>query len=73
MSSPVACRRLKASRNRPGCQPQGALDPDRISGIDDVRADAVTYKSLAAPLTKAQLDELVHIPERKPPGELPQH
>ena len=31
-------------------------------------ADAVTYKYLAAPLSKAQLDELVQIPERKPQG-----
>ncbi len=46
--------------------PRPALDPDRISGIDDVMADAVTFKYLAAPLSKSQLEELIQIPERKP-------
>jgi NitT/TauT family transport system substrate-binding protein len=45
--------------------PKAAVDPDRISGIDDVMADAVAFKYIAAPLTKAQLDELIQIPERK--------
>lgn len=31
-------------------------------------ADPVTYKYLAAPLTRAQLDALVQIPERDPQG-----
>jgi hypothetical protein len=31
-------------------------------------ADALTYKYLAAPLTRAQRDELVEIPKRKPHG-----
>jgi NitT/TauT family transport system substrate-binding protein len=45
--------------------PKVAVDPDRISGVDDVMADAVTYKYTSAPLTKAQLDQLIQIPERK--------
>ena len=45
--------------------PKAAVDPDRISGLDDVMADAVAFKYIAAPLTKAQLDELIQIPERK--------
>lgn len=45
--------------------PKAAVDPDRISGVEDVMADAVTYKYMAAPLTKQQLDELIQIPERK--------
>jgi NitT/TauT family transport system substrate-binding protein len=45
--------------------PKEAVDPDRISGTDDVMADAVTFKYMAAPLTKQQLDELIQIPERK--------
>ena len=45
--------------------PKAAVDPDRISGIDDVMADAVAFKYIAAPLSKAQLDELIKIPERK--------
>jgi NitT/TauT family transport system substrate-binding protein len=46
--------------------PKAAVDPDRISGLDDVMADAVAFKYIAAPLTKAQLDELIRIPERRP-------
>jgi NitT/TauT family transport system substrate-binding protein len=45
--------------------PKVAVDPDRISGVDDVMADAVTFKYIPAPLTKQQLDELIQIPERK--------
>jgi NitT/TauT family transport system substrate-binding protein len=45
--------------------PRAALDPDRISAIDAVMADAVTFKYLAAPLSKSQLDDLIQIPERK--------
>jgi NitT/TauT family transport system substrate-binding protein len=45
--------------------PRAALDPDRIAGLDELMADAVTFKYIAAPLTKAQLDEFIQIPERK--------
>jgi len=45
--------------------PKAAVDPDRISGLDDVMADAVAFKYIAAPLTQAQLDMLIQIPERK--------
>jgi NitT/TauT family transport system substrate-binding protein len=46
--------------------PRAALDPDRISAVDSVMADAVSFKYLSAPLTAAQLGELIQIPERKP-------
>jgi NitT/TauT family transport system substrate-binding protein len=46
--------------------PKSAVDPDRISGLDDIMTDAVTFKYIPAPLTAAQLDELIQIPERKP-------
>jgi len=46
--------------------PRDALDPDRLSAVDSVMADAVSFRYLPAPLTKAQLDELIQIPERKP-------
>jgi NitT/TauT family transport system substrate-binding protein len=36
--------------------------PDKISGIDQTMQDAVTFKVLAAPLTKEQLTDLVQIP-----------
>jgi NitT/TauT family transport system substrate-binding protein len=45
--------------------PREAVDPDRLSGVDDVMADAVAFKYISAPLSKAQLDELIQIPERK--------
>ena len=45
--------------------PKEAVDPDRILGVDDVMADAVTFKYIPAPLTKAQLDQLIQIPDRK--------
>ncbi len=45
--------------------PLTAVNPDRISGIDEVVADAISFKFISAPLTKAQLDELIQIPERK--------
>ena len=48
--------------------PKSAVDPDRISGLDDIMADAVTFKYIPAPLTRAQLDEQIQIPEPKPPG-----
>jgi len=46
--------------------PREALDPDRLSAVDSVMTDAVSFKYLPAPLTQAQLDQLVQIPERKP-------
>jgi NitT/TauT family transport system substrate-binding protein len=47
--------------------PQKAVDPDRVSGLDDIMADAVAFKYIAAPLTAGQLDELIQIPDRKTP------
>jgi NitT/TauT family transport system substrate-binding protein len=38
---------------------------DAISGVDAIMADGVKLKFLDAPLTKAQLGELIQIP---PPG-----
>src|SRR4051812_26111010 len=46
--------------------PKEAVNPDRMSGLDDIVADAVTFKYIPAPLTGAQLSELIQIPERKP-------
>ena len=45
--------------------PAAAVSPDRISGIDEVIADAISFKFIAAPLTKDQLTELIRIPERR--------
>lgn len=43
--------------------PRESLRIDRITGLDDVVADAVRFKFLPAPLTKEQLAELVQIPD----------
>jgi hypothetical protein len=42
-----------------------AVDPDRISGIEEVMADAVKFKFISAPLSKEELAELIRIPERR--------
>jgi len=46
--------------------PRAALDPDRISGVAEAMADAMTFRFIAAPLTKEQLADLIQIPERRP-------
>jgi NitT/TauT family transport system substrate-binding protein len=45
--------------------PKEAVNPDRISGLEDVMADAVTFKYIPAALTTRQVEELIQIPERK--------
>ena len=45
--------------------PPSAVSPDRISGIDEVMADAISFKFIPARLSEAQLAELIQIPERK--------
>src|SRR5689334_16688493 len=46
--------------------PRAALDPGHVTGIDEAMADAVTYKFIAAPLSKAQVTELIQVPGRTP-------
>src|SRR6266508_2004541 len=45
--------------------PRSAVNPDRISGIEEVMADAIAFKFISTPLSKDQLSELIRIPERK--------
>jgi NitT/TauT family transport system substrate-binding protein len=45
--------------------PLSAVNPDRVSGIDEVMADAISFKFITAPLSKDQLAELIQIPERR--------
>lgn len=45
--------------------PPSAVSPDRISGIDEVMADAISFKFIPGRLSEAQLAELIQIPERK--------
>ena len=46
-------------------QTRAGMQFDRITGLDAIMADGVKLKFLDAPLSKAQLDELIQIP---PPG-----
>jgi NitT/TauT family transport system substrate-binding protein len=41
---------------------RSALDPDIVRGLDQLMAEAVNFKYLPAPLTPAQLAELVQVP-----------
>jgi NitT/TauT family transport system substrate-binding protein len=59
LSEPTARRALQEFL------PRAAVDPDRMSGIDEVMADAVNFKFITAPLTKDDLAELIQIPERQ--------
>src|SRR5215475_808176 len=51
-----------AARIRDEFLPKAALQPDRVSGIAAITADAITYKVLATPLTDADLASLIQIP-----------
>jgi NitT/TauT family transport system substrate-binding protein len=42
--------------------PKAVMSPDKVSGVEAIMADAVTFKNLPAPLTGAQLNELIKIP-----------
>jgi NitT/TauT family transport system substrate-binding protein len=51
-----------AIRIRDEFMPKPAMLPDRVSGIDAITQDAITFKVMPAALTKRQLDELIQIP-----------
>ena len=44
--------------------PKSAIDPDKIVGLDLVMPDAVAMKFITAPLSQAQIEDLVQIPPR---------
>lgn len=46
--------------------PKAALQPDRVLGLERIMQDAVTFKMLAAALSKEQLAELIQIPASAP-------
>ena len=50
---------LSVAQKIPGLVPKNALSPDQIVGMDDIMAEAIATKFIAAPLTKAQISELV--------------
>jgi NitT/TauT family transport system substrate-binding protein len=51
-----------AERIRDEFMPKEAMDPDRVSGIEALTKDAIDFKFMQAPLTPAQLAELMRIP-----------
>jgi NitT/TauT family transport system substrate-binding protein len=53
-----------AKRTRDGFFPKSAIDPDKIVGLDVVMPDAVAMKYISAPLTDAQVKELIQIPPK---------
>jgi NitT/TauT family transport system substrate-binding protein len=55
-----------AIRIRDEFLPKPAMLPDRVSGLDAIMQDAVTFKILPAALSQRQLGELIQIPPREP-------
>ncbi|MFL5061772.1 MAG: ABC transporter substrate-binding protein [Xanthobacteraceae bacterium] len=53
-----------AIRIRDEFMPKQAMLPDRVSGIDAMTQDAITFKVLPAPLSQDQLTQLIQIPPR---------
>jgi NitT/TauT family transport system substrate-binding protein len=53
-----------AKRIRDEFMPKAAMNPDKVSGIDAITRDAITFKVMQAPLTEAQLAQLIQIPAR---------
>jgi NitT/TauT family transport system substrate-binding protein len=49
---------------RDSFMPKPVMSPETVSGVEAVMADAVTFKTLPAPLTPPQLSELIQIPPR---------
>lgn len=44
---------------------RSAVEPNQVKGIDLLMADAIRFKFLSAPLSEAQLAELIHVPLEK--------
>jgi NitT/TauT family transport system substrate-binding protein len=44
--------------------PKSLIDPDKMFGLDQVMADAVTFKAISKPLDQEQLKTLIQIPPR---------
>ncbi|MCQ8783063.1 ABC transporter substrate-binding protein [Mangrovibrevibacter kandeliae] len=54
-----------ARRIRDEFFPKSLIDPDEMKGLDQIMADAVTYKTLSQPLSDDQLKTLIQIPPRQ--------
>ncbi len=55
-----------AQQTRDQYFPKAALDPDHISGLDEVMADGVRFKFMPAPLSPAQITQIVVMDEVAP-------
>jgi NitT/TauT family transport system substrate-binding protein len=53
-----------AAQIRDKFMPKAVESPDKVSGLDQIMADAITFKQLSAPLTQAQLADLIQIPPK---------
>ena len=53
-----------AKRTRDGFFPKSAIDPDTIVGLNVVMPDAVDMKFISAPLTEAQIKDMIQIPPK---------
>ena len=53
-----------ARRTRDEFFPRSSIDPDKVIGLDLVMPDAVEMKYIAAPLSDAQVKDLIQIPPR---------
>jgi NitT/TauT family transport system substrate-binding protein len=54
----------QAKRIRNEFFPKTLMDPDKVSGLDRLMDDAVSFKTIAAPLTPEQQKTLIQIPPR---------
>ena len=54
----------KAKRTRDDFFPGDAINPDKITGLEEIVKDAVELKFTPVPLTKEQLADLIQIPPR---------
>jgi NitT/TauT family transport system substrate-binding protein len=54
-----------AKRTRDEFFPKSLVNPDKIEGLDSLVAEAVTLKFIPAPLSQAQISELIQIVPRK--------
>jgi NitT/TauT family transport system substrate-binding protein len=54
----------KAKRTRDGFFPRSAIEPDKITGLDSIVKDTVSFKYTPKELTKEQIAELVQIPAK---------
>jgi len=58
------CTEAQAKRIRDEFFPKELIDPDKVAGLDKLMEDAVSFKTIAAPLSAEQQRQLIQIPPR---------